>query len=55
MIEKMKIMTSNNSKTNIKEKYSKKRFNNISNRIRSLEKDISKIKNKEVLHNRIII
>ena len=51
----MKIMTSNNSKTNIKEKYSKKRFNNISNRIRSLEKDISKIKNKEVLHNRKIL
>jgi hypothetical protein len=55
MIEKMKIMTSNNSKTNIKEKYSKKRYNNISNRIRSLEKDINKIKNKEGLHNRKIL
>ena len=51
----MKIMTSNNSKTNIKEKYSKKRYNNISNRIRSLEKDINKIKNKEGLHNRKIL
>ena len=51
MIEKMKNMTSNNSINNIKDKYSKKRLNNISYRIRSLEKDINKLKNKETLIN----
>ena len=52
MIGKMKSMTTNNSINNIKEKYSKKRLNNISNRIRSLEKDITKLKNKETINNR---
>ena len=52
MIGKMKSMTTNNSINNIKEKYSKKRLNNISNRIRSLEKDINKLKNKETINNR---
>ena len=49
MIEKMKKKTYSNSITDSKNKYSKKRINNISNRIRSLEKDINKIKNKESL------
>ena len=49
MIEKMKKKTFSNSITDSKNKYSKKRINNISNRIRSLEKDINKIKNKESL------
>ena len=49
MIEKMKKKTYSNSITDTKNKYSKKRINNISNRIRSLEKDINKIKNKESL------
>ena len=48
----MKSMTCNNSINNIKDKYSKKRLNNISNRIRSLEKDINKLKNKETLNNK---
>lgn len=52
MIEKMKSMTCNNSINNIKDKYSKKRLNNISNRIRSLEKDINNLKNKETLNNK---
>jgi len=47
MIEKMKKKAYSNSITDTKNKYSKKRINNISNRIRSLEKDINKIKNKE--------
>jgi polyhydroxyalkanoate synthesis regulator phasin len=51
MIGKMKSITSSNSISNIKEKYSKKRLSNITNRIRSLEKDISKLKNKEHLFN----
>ena len=45
----MKSITSNNSINNIKDKYSKKRLNNISNRIRSLEKDINRIKTKDSL------
>ena len=49
MIEKMKKKTYSNSITDSKNKYSKKRINNISNRIKSLEKDINKIKNKESL------
>jgi Ni,Fe-hydrogenase I large subunit len=49
MIGKMKSITSNNSINNIKDKYSKKRLNNISNRIRSLEKDINRIKTKDSL------
>ena len=48
----MKSITSNNSINNIKDKYSKKRINNISNRIRSLEKDINKIRNRETLISR---
>ena len=52
MIEKMKSMTCNNSISNIKEKYSKKRLTNISNRIRSLEKDINNLKNKETLYDK---
>ena len=40
MIEKMKKKTYSNSITDSKNKYSKKRINNISNRIKSLEKDI---------------
>ena len=48
----MKSITSSNSISNIKEKYSKKRLSNITNRIRSLEKDISKLKNKEHLFNK---
>jgi hypothetical protein len=51
MIEKMKKKTYSNSITDSKNKYSKKRINNISNRIRSLEKDINKIKNKESFKN----
>lgn len=50
MIEKMKKKTYSNSITDSKNKYSKKRINNISYRIRSLEKDISKIKNKDSLN-----
>ena len=49
MIEKMKKKTYSNSITDSKNKFSKKIINNISNRIRSLEKDINKIKNKETL------
>lgn len=49
MIEKMKKKTYTNSITDSKNKFSKKIINNISNRIRSLEKDINKIKNKETL------
>ena len=45
----MKSITSNNSINNIKDKYSKKRLSNISNRIRSLEKDINRIKTKDSL------
>ena len=52
MIGKMKSMTCNNSISNIKEKYSKKRLTNISNRIRSLEKDINNLKNKETLYDK---
>ena len=48
----MKSITTNANNSLIKEKYSKKRLNNISNRIRSLEKDINKIKNKENYNNR---
>lgn len=48
----MKIMGCNNSISNIKEKYSKKRLSNISNRIRSLEKDINILKNKETLYDK---
>ena len=52
MIENMKSMTCNNSINNINDKNSKKRLNNISNRIKSLEKDINKLKNKETLNNK---
>ena len=52
MIGKMKNMTTNNSISNIKEKYSKKRLNNISNRIKSLEKDINDLKNKESIYDK---
>ena len=48
----MKSITCNNSINSIKDKYSKKRLNNISNRIRSLEKDINKIRTKESITNK---
>ena len=45
----MKNNANNNSNVDTKDKYSKKIINNISFRIRNLEKDINKIKNKETL------
>ena len=48
----MKSRTGNNSISNINDKYTKKQLNNITNRIRSLEKDINLLKNKEIRFNK---
>ena len=48
MIQKMKSLTSNNSLTNFKKSiYSIKKINNLSNRIKSLQNDIDKIKSSK--------
>ena len=51
----MKKNVYNNSSVDTKDKYSKKIINNISNRIKSLENDIYKIKNKETLSYKKLI
>ena len=50
----MKSKNGNNS-NNVNEKYNKKQINNISNRIRSLEKDINRLKNNDLLFNKKFI